>query len=200
MSGRIGILGGTFDPVHCAHMLIARTALEQYGLNEVWLMTGGNPPHKRGSDVTSARTRHEMVILAAEGERGLVPFDYEVNKTTYSYTAETLTELTEKYPDTEFYFIIGEDSLRDFGKWHRPEVIARCCVLLVYPRAKGSELWKLVSETAKRFDADIRALNAPLLEISSTMIRQRAAQGRSVRYLVPDKVEKYIRENNLYGQ
>ncbi len=199
MKGRIGILGGTFDPVHCAHMIIARTALEQYGLNEVWLMTGGNPPHKRDNGVTPAQIRHEMVKLAAADERGLIPCDYEVNKVSYSYTAETLTELNEKYPETEFYFIIGEDSLRDFGSWYHPETIAHSCVMLVYPRAKGSELWKTVSETAKRFDADIRALNAPLLEISSTLIRQRAAQGMSVRYLVPDKVEKYIRENNLYG-
>jgi nicotinate-nucleotide adenylyltransferase len=138
-----------------------------------------------------------MVTLAAKGENGLVPYDYEVNKSTCSYTAETMTELSEKYPDVEWYFIIGEDSLCDILKWYKPEIIVKKCILLVYPR--GSEpLDALINERKKQLDADIRAINAPLFGISSTQLRRRAAAGRSIKYFVADSVEKYIKEKRLY--
>lgn len=195
---KIGILGGTFDPIHCGHIVIARYALEQYDLEEVWFMTGGNPPHKRNSDVTDAAIRHKMVSLAIEGENGFIPFDYEVYKETYSYTAETLTELKEKYPDIEFYFIIGEDSLNDLTKWYRPDIIASKCIILTYPRAAGSDIGPMISDRSERLKADIRLISAPLMGVSSSEIRKRIADGRSVYGLVPDIINEYIKDNNLY--
>lgn len=194
---KIGILGGTFDPVHNGHMIIARQAMEQFGLDEVRIMTGGNPPHKRNACITAAEARHEMVKLAAEGEKGLIPFDYELNKKTFSYTFETLTELNERYPEVEWYFIIGEDSLRDILKWYRPEIIVKKCILLVYPRSGGSAAG-LIKERAAQLDGDIREISAPVFGISSTDIRKRVSEGKSVKYLVPDKVEEYIEKHKLY--
>ena len=110
---RIGILGGTFDPVHIGHTALAKAALKQYGLDKVLVMTGGNPPHKRDIKKTDANIRHDMVKLALTDEYKIEAFDYEVNKREYTYTAKTLTELKKLHPDWEIYFIIGEDSLYD---------------------------------------------------------------------------------------
>lgn len=194
---RIGILGGTFDPIHCGHIVVARYAMEQYELSEVRFMTGGNPPHKRRR-ITDAVIRHEMVKIAVENEPGFMPFDYEVYKKTYSYTSETITELKKKFRDTEIYFIIGEDSLRDLPKWHEPEIIVKQCVLLVYPRGVNSEADKLIDERKAQFCADIRRIDAPLMGMSSSGIRERIFEGKSVYGLVPDSVNKYIKEKNLY--
>lgn len=195
---KIGILGGTFDPVHIAHLITARAALEQHGLDKVYLMTGGMPPHKTFSELTEAKARHRMVELALLGETQLVPFDYEVNKNEYSYTSETLLSLREKHPDWEIYFIIGEDSLRDIIKWHEPETICRNCVLLVYPRGEKNNIDDLIDIRRKAFCADIRKVDAALIGISSTEIRKRVAEGKSIRYMVPDAVCEYIKENGLY--
>lgn len=195
---KIGILGGTFDPIHCAHLITARAALEQHGLDKVYIMTGGMPPHKKDLTVTDARVRHRMAELALEGETELVPFDYEVNKTTYSYTSETLLSLKKEHSDWEIYFIIGEDSLRDIIKWHEPETILKNCVLLVYPRGNENDLDALIDIRRKAFCADIRKVDAALIGISSTEIRRRVSDGKSIRYMVPDKVCEYIKENGLY--
>lgn len=195
---KVGILGGTFDPPHIGHMLIARAAMEQFALSSVLIMTGGNPPHKDSSHITPAEVRHEMVKLAARGETGLVPFDFEVHKESYSYTAQTLTELRAQNPDTEYYFIIGEDSLNDILKWYKPDTVAANCILLVYPRNADSRLSELIEERKIALNADIRQIDAPMLGISSTEIRGRVKDGKSIKYLVPDSVARYIRENELY--
>lgn len=195
---RVGILGGTFDPVHCGHMIIARAALEQYKLDKVLLMTSGDPPHKRGAYITPAPLRHEMVKLAAAGEKGLVPFDYEIKKNEPSYTVNTLRELCRLNPDTEYFFIIGADSLRDFHEWYEPENIVKLCELLVYPRYSELGLSQLIKERKKQFDAKISALNSPIIDISSTELRKRALEGKSMRYFVPDAVWEYIKENGIY--
>ncbi len=195
---KIGILGGTFDPVHNAHLITARAALEQHGLDKVYIMTGGMPPHKKDSHVTDAVLRHKMVEIALEGDNELLPFGYEVNKPTYSYTSETLLSLKKEHPDWEIYFIIGEDSLRDIIKWHEPETILKNCVLLVYPRGSETDLDGLIENRRKLFNADIRKVDAPLIGISSTEIRKRVAEGKSIRYMVPDRVYEFIKENGLY--
>lgn len=194
---KIGILGGTFDPVHLGHAELARCALNQYDLDTVLVMTGGMPPHKRGV-ITDAMLRHEMVKLALWGEEKIVPYDYEVSKTEYSYTAKTLTELKKIHPDWEIYFIIGEDSLHDLTKWYEPQTVTDNCILLVYPRDNKSDMDNLIAERKKQFGADIRPINAKILEISSTDIRNRIKNGESVSGLVCDKVLGFIKEKGLY--
>ena len=118
---KVGILGGTFDPIHNAHLIIGNYALEQYALDEVVFMTGGNPPHKKTG--TSARIRFEMTRLAADGAPRFAVSDHEVKNEEYSYTLTTMRHLTEQNPDIEYYFIIGEDSLDNIGTWYKPEEI-----------------------------------------------------------------------------
>lgn len=195
---KIGILGGTFDPIHCAHIALAKTALSQYDLDRVLIMTGGNPPHKRDRIITDAKVRHEMVKLALMGEDGIDAFDYEVAKTEYSYTAKTLTELKKLYPDWEICFIIGEDSLNDLPKWYEPEVVCKNATLLVYPRACESRLGELIKKRSDEFDADIRPIIAPIIDVSSTEIRNRIKKGEDTGDLIPDSVLKLIKEKRLY--
>ncbi len=198
MKRKIGILGGTFDPIHCGHMIVARAAMEQFGLDEVRFMTGGNPPHKRGRGVTDALTRHRMVCCAVRGEPGFAADDLEVNKKTYSYTAETLAGLKEKLGGAEIYFIAGEDSLRELPGWYEPERILESCVLLVYPRTEPETLDALIAERRSALGGDIRKIDAPLFGVSSTDIRERIAAGLSVKYIVPDGVIEYIESKGLY--
>ena len=195
---RVGILGGTFDPPHSGHIELARTALTQYSLDRVMIMTGGNPPHKRDREITDSATRNEMVRIAFEGENRIEAFDYEIAKQEYSYTANTLTELKQIYPDWEIYFIIGEDSLRDLPEWYKPQTICQNCILLVYPRDNHLELDKLIAERKNQFSADIRPLYAQIIDVSSTEIRDRIRSGESAFGLVPDRVMEYINEKGLY--
>ena len=194
---KIGILGGTFDPIHLGHTELARCAQNQYDLDTVLVMTGGMPPHKRGK-ITDALIRHEMVKLALLGEEKIVAYDYEVAKTEYSYTAKTLTELKNIHPDWEIYFIIGEDSLSDLPDWYEPQTVTKNSILLVYPRDNNSDFDGLISERKKQFNADIRPLNAKILDISSTDIRKRIKDGKSVSGLVSEAVLEFIKEKGLY--
>ena len=195
---KIGIMGGTFNPIHFGHIALAKAAFMQYNLDEVLFMTSGNPPHKKDVNLTSALKRHEMVSLALEGEEKLIAYDYEVYKQTYSYTAQTLTELRQLHPDWEIYFIIGEDSLRDIFKWYKPEVVLKNCILLVYPRGNASSLEELIKNVSSELESDIRPVYAPLWDISSTQIRNFVSDGENIDEFVPEKVRQYIMENGLY--
>ena len=195
---RIGIFGGTFDPPHIGHTKIAKAALEQFNLSEVRFMTGGIPPHKRNSDITPPIKRLELTRLAVAGEQNMVADDFEVLKKTYSYTAETLTELKKLHPEWEVYFIIVEDSLRDFHLWYRPEIIVENCILLVYPRGTDSDIAELIEKRRKEFDADIRLIDAPIFNISSTMIRNGIKAGESMDEFMDEAVREYIKRNGLY--
>lgn len=198
MKKRIGIFGGTFNPPHNGHMLVARAAMEQMDLDEMHIMTGGTPPHKDNDNLTPAEIRHEMVKIATGGELGFTADDFEVNKKSYTYTSETLEALLKIHDDWEIYFVIGEDSLKDFSKWHNPKYIASHCTLLVYPRSDPHGLKDIIDENKKKFNADIRRIKAPLYGISSTEIRNRIKEGKSVRYLVPDSIREYIEQKGLY--
>ena len=195
---KVGILGGTFDPIHLGHIELARTALREYNLSEVRFMTGGNPPHKRDKQITDARLRHDMVKLALLGKAGLAADDYEVNKADYCYSAITLSELRKLHPDWEIYFIIGEDSLRDLPKWYCPQEVCKNCILLVYPRGDGGDLTELIKMRKGEFDADIRKISAPCVDISSTVIRNRIREGEDISCMVCDEVRAYIEEMGLY--
>ena len=195
---KVGILGGTFNPVHFGHIALAKAAFLQYNLDEVLFMTSGNPPHKKDVNLTPSVKRHKMVSLALEGEEKLIAYDYEVYKQTYSYTAQTLTELRQLHPDWEIYFIIGEDSLRDIFKWYKPDVVLKNCILLVYPRDNASSLEELIKNVSSELESDIRPVYAPLWDISSTQIRKLVSEGKKFDEFVPEKVRQYIIENGLY--
>lgn len=193
---RTGIMGGTFNPPHNAHLLIAELAREQYKLDRVIFITGGNPPHK--SDFADAKRRFQMTRIAIEGNNAFFDDDFEINRAEKSYTVHTLEYLTKKYPSDELFFIIGEDSLRDLDKWYKPQEILNMASILVFPRKSQTSLEAEINSVRERFDGGIFAIDAPVMELSSTDIRARIKNGKTVRYMVPDKVIRYIEENGLY--
>lgn len=195
---KTGIMGGTFDPIHNGHMIIAQYAYEALGLDEVWFMTSGNPPHKAGSERTSAELRHRMVELALNQSEAFVPCDYEVKRSEFSYSAVTLKNFRELYPDREFYFIIGQDSLSYFDKWYHPEEIIKYAKIPVFPRGADRSLAEEISMARNKLDGDFIGIDMPLIGISSTELRKRVKEGKGIRFMVPDAVEKYIREKGLY--
>lgn len=195
---KIGILGGTFDPIHLGHIELARLALREYGLLQVRVMTGGMPPHKRDKEITDVSLRHTMVELALAEEKNIIADSFEVNKKEYTYTAKTLTELKKINPDWEIYFIIGEDSLCDFPKWYEPQTIVENCILLVYPRDNNSELERLIIKRKEEYNADIRPITAPIIDISSTDIRNRVKSGKEIDGFVTRAVADFIEEKGLY--
>ncbi len=193
---KIGIMGGTFDPIHNAHLIIPRCAKERFKLDKVVFMPGGNPPHKPG--VTDKRLRLQMTRLAAGNEFDVCA--YEVEKEEYSYTLKTLEYLTAKYPGNEFFFIIGEDSLRDITKWYRPREILRLCTLLVFPRESRETLARLIEKTKSELGGRIFAIDAPVFNVSSSEIRRRVRNGESIDAFVPPSVAEFIKANNLYAE
>ena len=131
---RVGLIGGTFNPVHCGHLLLAEMAMSEAGLDEVWFLPAKNPPHKAGYDILPGEIRKKLIELAIEGNPTFSVCDEELSREGMSYTFETLLSLREKYTNTEFFFIMGMDSLCDFGGWKCPDIILQNSVLLVGDR------------------------------------------------------------------
>jgi nicotinate-nucleotide adenylyltransferase len=193
---RVGILGGTFDPVHIAHLRLAEEAREALRLDEVLFVPAGDPWRKSDTPVTAAEHRLAMLRLAVEGNDDFGISDIELRRDGPSYTAETLAALAGERLDDEFWFIMGTDALADLPNWHEPERIVEHAILAVAPREAQ--------------EANVAALNIPgiagrietfpmtRLEISATEVRARVAAGRSIRYLVPEAVAAYIAEHGLY--
>lgn len=194
---KIGIMGGTFNPIHNAHLMIAENAREQYGLERIIFMTGGNPPHK-SADITSDK-RFEMTHIAISDNPYFTDDDFEIKRKEKSYTVHTLEYLREKYPEDKLYFIIGEDSLCDLEKWYKPERILEMAVLLVFPRTSMQSLTENIERARKKHNGEILPIDAPVFQISSTEVRNRIKDGLSVRYLIPDRVIEYIEKYGLYG-
>lgn len=195
---KTGIMGGTFNPVHNAHLLIAEIAREEYDLDRVIFITGGNPPHKDGA--IPAFHRFNMTRIAIADNEYFFDDNFEVNREEKSYTVNTLEYLKNKYPEDELFFIIGEDSLCDLPGWYMPEKILDMCCLLVFPRTSKETLVGTLKKMTNKFGKNILPISAPVVEISSTDIRERIKDRRTVRYMVPDRVLDYIKEHNLYGE
>lgn len=193
---KTGIMGGTFNPIHNAHLLIAKKAQREYKLDRVIFITSGNPPHKTA--MLDARHRFNMTRLAIEDNGAFSDDDFEINRSEKSYTLHTLEYLKEKYPADELFFIIGEDSLKDLPKWYKPDKILEIATLLVFPRTSKKSLEATLSVTQKSFSGSIFPIDAPVTPISSTEIRQRIRDGETVKDMIPDKVLRYIEENGLY--
>ncbi len=185
---RLGIMGGTFDPIHNGHIKMAQNAMQEYHLQKVIFLTSGNPPHKKEQKILDAKIRHIMVKRAIKGIEGFEPCDWETTRQEYSYTLNTLLYFKELYPDDEIFFIIGGDSLRDFDKWYKPEEILKLCTILVYDRTGGT----IQSDFAK-------VIHGEKIEISSTKIRQMLKNGDDISHLVPNEVSQFIKRNNLYA-
>jgi nicotinate-nucleotide adenylyltransferase len=182
---RIGILGGSFDPIHHGHLILAHAAKEELGLNRVLFIPANKSPHKTDTKPATAEDRLEMVRLAIEGEEGFEVSDVELRRPAPSYTVETLRELKKSHPQDEFVLLIGADNVATFDTWREPEEIRHLAQIAVLDRAGSAAAhdWPTVRR---------------LVDISSTDIRARAADGRSIRYLTPDAVCDYIATHSLY--
>ena len=197
---KLGILGGTFNPVHTGHLILAENAYDQLGLDEVCFIPSGVSYLKDTSVIAPAKDRLAMVSLAIEGNPHFSLSTIETDREGDSYTYETLMELKEKDPSCELFFICGADILMSIGTWKKPEKIFELCELVVAPRDEKSitELKEKVSELEKTYDARIRLLHTTDLAISSRMLRERLKDNKSVRYYLPEKVMGYIKEHKLY--
>lgn len=201
---KIGIIGGTFDPVHNGHIHIARAAYEEYGLDRVWFMTAGDPYFKHGSNVTPPAVRLEMTELAVKEYPDMFESsDLEVKSEGHTYSSDTFTVLSEMHPDDQFFFIMGYDSLKSLDSWHRTDILLSRTAILCAMRndALLTEAELVRDRLVKKYASsapDIRFIHAPLMNISSTMIRSRVSEGLDISALVPKNVAAFIKEHNLY--
>ncbi|WP_430785133.1 nicotinate-nucleotide adenylyltransferase [Virgibacillus flavescens] len=186
---RIGILGGTFDPPHIGHLVIAEEVRVALKLDEIWFIPTQEPPHKNKANI-SAENRVEMVKKIIDGNPYFKLNTIEVDRLGKSYTIETLTLLKKKYPDDSFYFIIGADMVEYLPQWHQINELIKL-VSFVGVKRIGSQL---------RTPYSITEVDIPYIEISSTMIRERIYQGASIKYYLPETVIGYIKEHRLYEE
>lgn len=193
---KLGIMGGTFNPIHYGHLLIAISAYEQYNLDEVVFVPSGNPPHKKGTVIASGKDRLTMTRLATKGYDFFRVSDIEIRQTGYSYTWRTLKMLKKEYPGVQFYFILGADSLFYFQKWRHPKRILKNAILLVANRddSDNDKLNSHANFLRRKFGGEIHIICCPKADISSTQIRE----GNFDKRLVPDSVCAYIKEHGLY--
>lgn len=193
---KIGILGGSFDPIHNGHLNMALKSYEQYDLDEVWLIPNGNAPHKDSDKMADASHRLAMCQLVAAEYPFLKTCDIEIVSEEYSYTYITVTKLKEQYPEYEFYFIMGADSLDYFEKWRKPEIIASVCKILVINRDEFSEedMKEKIRKINEVFLADISIVHCQKVDVSSTELRHRLNKDA-----VLPAVYNYICEHDLYG-
>jgi len=199
---RLGIFGGSFDPVHNGHLLLAECCREQCRLDEVWFLPAAAPPHKLGHTLAPAKARIEMLELATSGHEAFRVSSLEIDRGGVSYTVETLRAISTQKPQAELFLLMGADSLRDLPTWREPAEILTLALPVVVRRGGSAEpdfapLTNLVP--AARLEG-IKAcqVEMPLMELSSTDLRQRASEGRSLRYRTPRAVEKYIETQELY--
>ena len=198
---KIGIMGGTFDPVHIGHLLLGQFAYEQFDLDEIWFLPNGNPPHK--NTFNEGAEFNDRAGMIAEAIKDVPYFKLSYHEATpgHHYTYKTLIEFHELYPDYEYYFILGADSLFSIETWkYYREIFPSCTILAAMRDDKDTEdMKRQIAYLQTSYNAHIELLRAPLLEISSTTIRNRVKANLSVKYMVPSEVEKYIIDNKLYS-
>jgi nicotinate-nucleotide adenylyltransferase len=197
MGKRIGILGGTFDPVHLTHLHMAEVAREECHLDEVWFLPAQLPPHKENKQISVAAHRLEMLNLAVSSVPYFKVCLVEFEREGTSYTIDTMEELVRLHQNDEFFFIIGADMVEYLPKWYKLEEL----VELVSFIGIGRPGWALCLDNSIDALVEPKLIKVDMLtsSLSSTYIRQRIVSGKSIRFLVPEAVYKYIEENNIYG-
>jgi len=199
---KVGILGGTFDPIHYGHLGCAKAAWETLQLDEVWLIPTGRSYFKTRKNMIVSEPVHRLAMtrLAAESAPYLRVSDMEMQREGDTYTADTLAILREQYPGTDFFYIVGADTLIQMGKWYHPEGVFSRCTVAVVTRSDTPmvELTEAIRDLEARFEARIAPVVIPNIDISSSGIRRKAADGESISGMVPEAVEAYIRAHGLY--
>ena len=199
---RLGLFGGSFDPVHYGHLLLAESARESCQLDQVWLIPAATPPHKLERSMSSSADRIAMLELAIGGQQQLLVSSMEIDRGGISYTVDTLRHVKQLQPEAELLFLMGADSLVELPTWREPAEICSLSTPIVVRRAGSpapdfTGLRELVGESRAKQIAE-QQFEMPVVELSSTDLRQRAAEGRSLRYRTPRAVEAYIEQHQLY--
>ncbi|MCB8917915.1 MAG: nicotinate (nicotinamide) nucleotide adenylyltransferase [Ardenticatenaceae bacterium] len=195
---RLGLLGGTFDPPHVGHLMLAELAREQLQLDKVLFLPAGQPPHKLHQPVSLPHHRLAMTRLAIAGNPGFALDTTDLDRPPPHYTMTLLPLLRQAYAPCRLWLLLGGDSLRDLPTWHDPGRILRCCRLGVLPRPGAQIQWERLLETLPQLADNVDWLEGPSIALSGTQIRQWAAAGRSLRYLTPPGVIDYIQQQALY--
>lgn len=196
---KIGIVGGTFDPIHNGHLMLGAYAYDNFQLDKIWFMPNGNPPHK--SEEINVDFRLDMVKLAIEDKDEFCLSTFEIEEEKHSYSYETLEKLRQLYPQDTFYFIIGADSLFTIEFWKEPARVLQACIILAACRddKDTEEMNKQIAYLTEKYSAEIKLLKMPLIDISSSDIRKKKEKGEPIDTLVPKKVAEYIETHGLYG-
>lgn len=203
---RVGIFGGTLNPIHFGHLLIAEQAFSHFKLDCVLFMPSGKPPHKFDEDILSIDHRENMTKLAICNNANFKYCDMELRREGVIYTSDTLQILFKENPNIEYYFILGADSLFSIESWHKPEIIFQYANIVVAGRPDINkikfqsidEIQKQIDYLNHKYNSKVEFLPSPLFDVSSTKIREMVSNNESIKYLVPPAVEQYIYENNLY--
>jgi len=201
---RLGIYGGTFDPVHTGHLVLAEQCREQCRLDEVWFVPAAIPPHKRDVSISDAKTRCDMIEFAISGNAQFKLCPIELERSGPSYTVTTLEQLHSESTARELFLLVGADSIRDLAQWYQPQRILELATVVAVNRGRDlredlEAKRRILAELGNVADR-VQFLEMPAIDISATDIRQRVREGRSIRYLVPRAVEAYIRERQVYSE
>jgi nicotinate-nucleotide adenylyltransferase len=202
-SKRIGVMGGTFDPIHYGHLVAAEAVRAEFGLDRVIFIPTGNPPHKQHISITGSEHRYLMTVLATSSNPDFEVSRIEVDKSELTYTIDTIKELQRIYGDAaDLYFITGADAVLELLTWHKIEELLTLCkfIAVTRPGFDKQALEQKIEEITSKYNGEIICLEVPLLAISSTDIRERAGSGKTIKYLVPEAVEEYIGKHGLYRE
>ena len=202
---RIGVFGGSFDPIHFGHLLLAEQCREQTQLDRVLFVPASISPLKQAGPQASDRQRLEMIELAIAGHKAFEVSTLEIERGETSYTVDTLMQIKQTAPDDELFLLMGQDSLQSFDLWKEPSRICELATLLIYGRPGEGRPSSVQLQILKTFTNDesfdqveANAIDSRLIEISSSDMRQKISNGLSIRYMTPRAVEKYIETNRLY--
>ncbi|MDF2944674.1 MAG: hypothetical protein K0S01_3532 [Herbinix sp.] len=197
---KVGIMGGTFNPIHFGHLFLAENAYEQLGLDQVLFMPSKNPPHKAKPELISDQQRVDMISLAIMNNPHFSISNIELEREGWTYTADTLTLLRKENSDIEYYFIVGSDSLFMMQHWKDPQIVFQLCTVVAASRdnVEMERLQQKASYLKDEFNAKILLIEMPTIQIASAVIRERVAENKTVRYYLPDDVTDYITKNQLY--
>ena len=197
---KVGIMGGTFNPIHFAHLMLAQKAYEQFELDEIMFLPSRRPAYKELQEVIEEEYRQDMIELAIQDNPHFTINTMEFEREGNTYTSDTLIQLTKANPEVEYYFIVGGDSLFQMECWNRPEIVFSKAHILAAQREDKTdeEILDKVKELKQKYNADIQLLNVPRMNISSHMIRNLIKEGKSVEHLLPKQVIDYIDVKRLY--
>lgn len=197
---KLGLIGGTFNPIHLGHLIISEYIRETFPLDKVIFIPSGDPPHKSTKDTISSEHRKAMVDIATKSNPYFTVSDIEINRIGKSYTIDTIRHFKSLYPIDQLYFIIGADCLFELTTWKDFNTLATSTTFLLCgrPGLEEMEIYNKISELKEEYNANIIYINISLVDISSTSIRERVKSHKSIKYLVTDGVEDYIKKNNLY--